>query len=203
MPPEVPLSKLSGWPTEPTSLLGDTQDTAKRQLRSYVLYDNGTIFLSPDGSSYKISISIKNTGQTPAYSLRYNWNSTIREFPLKNPSSLVPVSPALAVSATLESADIGTGVAVPMGDDRIFAISADDLRAIRERTKAIYAVASITYHDTFQRDQAAQFIAVNLREEVPGCQRRRNSRPMGRRDSRPCQARWLGRPRAKRALMAP
>jgi len=35
------------------------------------------------------------------------------------------------------------------------------------------------------------------------CQRRRNSRPMGRRDSRPCQARWLGRPRAKRALMAP
>jgi hypothetical protein len=29
--------------------------------------------------------------------------------------------------------------------------------------------------------------------------RRRNSRPAGRRDFRPCQARWLGRPPAKRA----
>jgi hypothetical protein len=42
-----------------------SQDTAKQQLRAYVLYDNGTV--TWEGTTFKANVVFKNAGQTPAH----------------------------------------------------------------------------------------------------------------------------------------
>ncbi len=150
------------------ALVTDAQDTAKRQFRAYVLYDSGIVVMSPDGHSYTVSVSVKNSGQTPAYSVRYDWYSTILDFPLKDPIHSFPNPPTFSALSSQESADIGASGFVTLGDARNYTISPEDLVAVRDRKKAIYVVASITYHDTFHRDQGAKFIAVNIPSDVSG-----------------------------------
>jgi hypothetical protein len=132
----------------------DAQQTAKRQFRAYVLYEGGTIQVDQAKSSYTVTLSVKNSGQTPGYSLQYSWNSKILDFPLTGDTDFPDLG-------NEESADIAPGSVLALGDRRSFPISAEDLLAVRDRRKAIFAWANLKYYDTFQGLQTAKFVTVN------------------------------------------
>jgi hypothetical protein len=132
------------------------KDTAKRQLRAYVLFDSGSI--QKIGDHFAVSVVIKNSGQTPAYNVTHWWSVAVLDYPLTEPPIYSDPNPD-------QSADIGAALQTPLGDARPLTVSSEEMQDIKDRKKAIYVIASIKYKDTFQRDQAARFIAVNLPTE--------------------------------------
>jgi hypothetical protein len=56
------------------------EDTTKRQLRAYMNYRQGKIFVV-DGKVPRIAIELENTGQTPAYSVQGNCASSFGRRP--------------------------------------------------------------------------------------------------------------------------
>ncbi|MEA2821698.1 MAG: hypothetical protein QOJ86_3702 [Bradyrhizobium sp.] len=135
----------------------DAQQTAKRQFRAYVLYEGGTVNVYPSRANYTVTVSVRNSGQTPAYHLLYSWDSKVLDFPLRD-------DPEFPNLGNEESADVASSSTVTLGDRRTFSISDEDLVAVRDRRKAIFVWANLKYVDTFQEQQTAKFFAVNSSE---------------------------------------
>jgi hypothetical protein len=137
-------------------------DTAKRQFRAYVLYENGRVDISKDGRSYTVSIEIKNSGQTPAYSTEYWFNAGMMD---RLPDPFRYFCPPYAdlppgrctgevkfrVTPDEGATDVGAGQSVCLRNT--FPIASADWDS-----KVIYIWGYVKYWDQFQRPQFAVFI---------------------------------------------
>jgi hypothetical protein len=144
----------------------EVADSSERQLRAYVVCDNGTIFnvanpvavflgqiFNPPseaeitnpafGPGYKLQI--KNAGQTPAYEVRHWSNILFKEFPLK--SDLPARDPTITPTACV----LGPGISSTKFNYLIKPLTAQQVSDLRDGTGAVYVYGDITYRDTFGR----------------------------------------------------
>jgi hypothetical protein len=143
-------------------LVIDGEESAKRQSRAYVLWSDNQIRLALDETSYTVSMTIKNRGQTPAYSTKYWWDSRVIDLSQEAPrrvQDFIPKAPPTG-PATF---DIDPQGEWPIELDPR-PVTKSTLDAIRNRASAIYVWGKITYTDSFHRCQLVDFLVRNSRE---------------------------------------
>lgn len=130
-----------------------SRNTAKRQLRAYVFVHNGDVRLVKIGDSqkswYKLSIELKNFGQTPAREYTIWIDNAIRnndDPPFTDtPRNGKPSAPTI-MGPTASSA---VEYATPFEDGEI--------EAIRDAKKAIFIWGACNYIDVFGHDRHFKF----------------------------------------------
>jgi hypothetical protein len=140
------------------------RESAERQMRAYVVGENGTIFNVANpvpvfpgqifeprseaeitnpafGPGYKLQI--KNSGQTPAYDVRHWGNILFREFPLKSdlPTRDSKIIPTACV--------LGPGISSTKFNYLFHPLTAKEVADLRAGNGAVYVYGEITYKDTF------------------------------------------------------
>jgi hypothetical protein len=127
--------------------------TAERQLRAYVLFENGSIFDFAPNVPFKLSVRIKNYGQTPALEAR-NWVAvSFDDFPI--PRSSIEKLPE-EHDRHRSSFDLGAGASVTL--DHIMPaptqMACDEMKLGK---RAIYIFGEITYLDVFGHERKTKF----------------------------------------------
>lgn len=116
-------------------------DNARRQLRAYVFPDQANLIWQGTAKPTTAEITIKNSGQTPAYRVSTATMTGVREYPLRGALS-VP-------SVTSKPTVIPPGSSATLSDTMVQPLTADQLKAIQNGTQAVYAFGEIAYADAF------------------------------------------------------
>jgi len=132
-----------------------TADTARRQLRAYVVIESGGVTNATVNNSpgFRVSIKLKNSGLTPAYSLT-TWIMPPEILPL----DALPFTPPRPLSERAGASIIGPG-----SDAWIhwFAqFGPDDVTEIKARNRAIFIWGGVNYTDAFK---VARFFTFKIR----------------------------------------
>jgi hypothetical protein len=151
-------------------------DTARRQLRAYVVLESGRVVnvanpipafegqvIQPTGAEITnlacgpvAFVQIKNAGQTPAYRVAHWGGICFREYPL--------VSPLPAKDAQLPPMPsvLGPGIG---GSKMLFLnqLSSQQIADLRDGTGAIYIYGEITYIDAFEVERFTRYRAMHHR----------------------------------------
>jgi hypothetical protein len=123
----------------------DADDTAKRQFRAYVSFEQGWVERSKDGKTATAFIQLKNFGQTPAY--------YITQFANLETLPRIPV-PQIQLRQTGEkSIDIGGGQSICITTKSIPVNDAEWF----DPHRTVYVTGDIKYLDQFQRCQYEVF----------------------------------------------
>jgi len=125
-------------------------DASRRQFSPYILYDSSRIDVSKDGRRYRVSIQLKNVGQTPAYSVRH-W-ATAKDMPrLADPyKHFSPPAPVGFLEPTFDGiADIGGGQSICLQGE--FTVNG-------KSSNAIYVWGDLRYWDDFKRCEFDAFV---------------------------------------------
>ena len=117
-----------------------SRKTAKRQLRAYMVLRRGGLFLL-DGDALKLTLEVKNSGQTPAYEIRGRVDCGFSSYPILEP---------LRGNQPFESnVIVGGGHAFKTGD--IIPFTQTDIEALRgDEKRAFFIVGKYTYLDIFK-----------------------------------------------------
>ncbi len=135
----------------------------RRQLRAYVIVERGIIAnvanpiseygkrqatvaqLSVPSTGPVAQITIKNTGQTPAYKLVHWGNMEIREFPLTSqlPEMPPPPEPFCSVLGPTIAEVKTLRIRKPLSEEEIL--------GLRDGSKAAYCHGTIVYRDAFNK----------------------------------------------------
>jgi hypothetical protein len=125
------------------------EDTAKAQLRAYVFVYNGQVSLVTIGATkilaYKLSIELRNFGQTPARKYTTWIDHAVRnvdDLPFTRPA---PIDKRLAPTIMGPTAGVTIEDATPFNVDEL-----DDIRAAK---KAIFIWGGCDYVDAFECDR--------------------------------------------------
>jgi hypothetical protein len=124
--------------------------TARRQLRAYVFITTAEIGDIDDSQNLHASVSIKNSGQTPAYDLINRGAITIREARLRG--DLWPEDKDASLSKTA----LGPGEVL----GKYFSarpLTTEERAAVRSGTHAIYVYGEILYKDAFRRRRHSRY----------------------------------------------
>ena len=121
---------------------------AEKQLRPYVFLSGARI--ADALGTPKITIRIKNFGQTPAYNASFWSEGILREYPLT--SKLTRLR-----SKNSPSLDIGPTGAMDTTIDWAGPITEPDKAALISKTKAIYIFGRVEYRDTFGHSWFTEF----------------------------------------------
>src|SRR5262249_13805952 len=117
------------------------QDTERRQLRSYVFVVKSTMHDFVVGKRPNVQIELRNSGQTPAFSLVINLGISLRDLP--NPGPFY--DPARVTTPT----PLGPGVSVfPVVTSDDF-LNEMTLSALQTKQKAFFVFGTIKYIDAF------------------------------------------------------
>jgi hypothetical protein len=127
------------------------QDTALRQLRAYVQIHRVTISPLDTSNITNVEIVWENTGQTPAYDATCWGTFQMLDFPLKQGLPSLPVTSAPARFIILP--DRKYGQTNPSGRPPL----ADEIQAVRDGAKVIFAYGEIRYRDVFKIERIAKF----------------------------------------------
>lgn len=127
------------------------QDTAQRQMRAYISV-NGITDWTVDEGYIGFRLTIRNTGQTPAYNLRSGSKVSIAPFPRMDPLPHVPLTEKSL--ATLGPAT--EQYLIPYGH----ALSTSELAGFEKTEVAIYIHGRIEYHDAFGQLRVTSFTKV-------------------------------------------
>lgn len=129
-----------------------SREIATRQLRAYVVVEHVRVSgLDSDGPLH-ITISTKNTGQTPAYKVHQLTGAFYENSEFAGPFIPNPAIPDEGLST------IGGGVPNEIFGDRD--TSAEDKSLIKSGTKALWVSGRITYTDAFGADHFTAFRAM-------------------------------------------
>jgi len=123
--------------------------SARRQLRAYVFVSTAEIDID-DPQNLRASVSIKNSGQTPAYDLINRGGVTIGEVPLRE--ALRPRDR----EASLSKSALGPGEVL----GKYFGtrpLTPDERAAVRSGSHAIYVYGEILYRDAFGRRRYSRY----------------------------------------------
>ncbi|MDD5319688.1 MAG: hypothetical protein PHD43_03555 [Methylococcales bacterium] len=144
--------------TATTGLRESAEETAERQLRAYLGIEGGFITLKESGSvnNIDINIVIKNTGQTPAYSVSV-WCilqfADIQHF----------ISHNLTEDITKERDSrsiIGSGTSMHIKPITL-SLNADDLQKMKDGLMGFCVWGGIEYLDMFRKSKFVKFKIIN------------------------------------------
>jgi len=141
----------------------------RRQLRAYVIVGSGIIgnvadppsgpgervqtvarLMQPLGGPVAL-ITIKNTGQTPAYEVVHWGNIVVREFPL---TSELPEMPK---SIERHKSNLGPSIGISKALRLPRPLSIEDIEALRKSRMAIYCNGEIHYRDAFKKRRVTKY----------------------------------------------
>jgi hypothetical protein len=131
----------------------DAQVQARRQYRAYIFYNENAIELLPADAKYRVTMTLKNRGQTTAYSVTYWWAARV-----------LPVvgGPRRQYDVAFKETGRASFDIDPQGEWPIDSleepVSAAELEAVREGTKAVYIWGVVKYRDAFMRCQLVNFL---------------------------------------------
>lgn len=134
-------------------LVNGADDTAKRQLRSYVYIDGGEFDYSKTHDAFRGHIVLKNFGQTPAYGSEVY--ASVRIFDANAPTF------DFTKSRMKRSAKTTIGPTAENNIDRNTRAAPGDLEAVIQREKRIFMWGVVTYRDAFEKDQTLEFRCVS------------------------------------------
>jgi hypothetical protein len=133
--------------------LTEARNITKRQFSPYLLYEGGKVAIAKDGSSYTVSIQVKNFGQTPAYSVTH-WVTAQAMSHLPDPFAHFDPRQGNVVFAETENqnavSDIGPGQSICI--QKTFPgshLSGDDV---------VYVWGDVKYGNQFHRCQFDAFV---------------------------------------------
>ncbi|MGH9316177.1 MAG: hypothetical protein ACRD1P_03595 [Thermoanaerobaculia bacterium] len=124
--------------------------TARRQLRAYVFVTTAEIGEIDDPQNVHASVSIKNSGQTPAYDLISRGAIDIRESPLKGDLSPRDRDAAMSKSALGPGEVLGKHLGARP-------LTPDERGAVRSGTQAIYVYGEVLYKDAFGKRRYSRY----------------------------------------------
>jgi hypothetical protein len=128
------------------------EDTAKRQLRAYMCYRQGRIFVESDGST-RAQFELENTGQTPAYGLHgFGAAGFGAKAPKLDDAKRPPVS-SLAV--------VGAGKSFK-ANVPILGWRPDTIQALSAGTVTLFVLGQFRYQDTFNEVERAITFQIGL-----------------------------------------
>lgn len=151
----------------------------RRQLRAYVVVERGIIanvadppagmprekidtvarILDPQTGPHA-QITIKNTGQTPAYNLVHWALISIREFPLRTQFPSMPIPPASYWNV------LGSGVPEVKTLRMSERLAPEQIEGLRNGTMAIYCHGEIRYKDAFKKSRTTRYRCMYV---TPAC----------------------------------
>lgn len=140
-------TKAADAATEAVTL---AENTAKQQLRAYVSLADSTLTLS-DSRVSNASLLLKNTGQTPAYKLRYRGQATVVDTARPGPTKIadgVGFTDALPLSSGVTSI---VTVTIPL--------DAAEQKAVDESRSTIWVLIEVLYEDAFGQSHHLRFRA--------------------------------------------
>lgn len=124
-------------------------DTAKRQLRAYLCVSSA-ILRFYDSNLIGMEVHIRNSGQTPAYSVRQWVKMVVEKYPLANP---VPDPPP---ELRMASAIIGPGdESIFKGNQQIATPAPNVVLGTLVRT--VFVTGKVTYKDAFGEDRFTKY----------------------------------------------
>ena len=124
-------------------------DNGHRQLRAYVFPDQANLVWQTGSRPTAAEITIKNSGQTPAYRLSTAIAMSIGDYPLKQDIAMPPMPGNHTVVAP--TGGFSVSVAMPQ------VLDAPQLDAIKKGTQAIYVLGGIAYTDAFGECRMTHF----------------------------------------------
>jgi len=133
--------------------LTEARNLSKRQFSPYLLYEGGKAELIEGGRSLKVSVQVKNFGQTPAYSATHWLTAQVMDrlsdpfsyFDYRRPSNIV-----FRDTAIQGVTDVGPGQSVCIR--RIFPLSQGAVG------KVIYVWGDVKYADQSRKCQLEAFV---------------------------------------------
>jgi hypothetical protein len=152
---------LLWWSTR--SLVVSAEKTAERQLRAYIAV-NPTVIRFPLGGFPEADFIIKNTGQTPAYDVRYVAMFEILLHPLlRNQGDLVKYDPSERLpnkAIHSEQHIIGTAKSE-------YVVGEKDMKElIATPSKRLYLAGIVYYRDIFKKTKTTRFCASITGEDI-------------------------------------
>ena len=144
---------FQGQLTEARKLTAFSEEISKRQFSPYLFYDNGKVNVSKDGRKYIVSIQVKNSGQTPAYSATH-WFTAEELSRLSDPFAFFrwdnPNPIVFRKHERQNVADIGPGQSLCIKAEFPLVGSLTD--------DTIYVWGDVKYRDQFGQCQAEVFV---------------------------------------------
>lgn len=125
--------------------------TAERQLRAYVFPISVRLLDFAIGSAPRAEITIKNTGQTPAY------DCTVIASIYRIGLPLVGAFPNPDVPTRMSAGSVGPGMERHPKPSLTKALSEDDHTAVREGKEAIFVFGRVNYVDAFGKPRFTNF----------------------------------------------
>lgn len=154
------------------------EDTAKRQLRAYVTVERGIIanvanpihnrsdkpetvarIIDPQAGP-TAQITIKNTGQTPAYNLIHWASIDIREYPLTTELPSMPPPEHSYRNVLGPSVPEVKTLRMPRP------LTTEEIEGLRNGSRAIYCHGEIGYRDAFKEDRWTRYRCMYV---TPAC----------------------------------
>lgn len=143
-----------------------TRNSAQRQLRAYI-FVKATTAVVANGKT-RCEAVVKNSGQTPAYSVRDRVEVWIDTYP----DAASP--PVLSSGDNEHPICIGpTGEVVVWND---VDVSPADLKEIRAERKAVWMIAEVTYVDTFGKKWKTEVKTFTTGRDIDGEDRQMNTK---------------------------
>ena len=148
------------WKATGKLVLG-AESTAERQLRAYLLNNNDEV-MEHNGGRVKVTVRIKNFGQTPAHKMRSWLFVGFYKFPLDVPldqpdyvkGSLSPLGPTAIITQSVE-------LPAPLNHTEI--------KAILKGEGAIYVSGELFYSDVFDIGRFTKFRYVSTGSDFEHC----------------------------------
>ena len=159
------------WATLKLWKAGDEQlrhlsDTAERQLRAYVFAVVGRVRRFAVNEPVEIVITMKNTGQTPAYQFHYVMNIALSSEPFGAVVHALDFSDPR--KATMGPGEISSSFA---SFDAGFRLSQQQIDLVEAGSAAIWAYGGIRYNDAFGKARSTKFRFIytgNVVTDPPG-----------------------------------
>jgi len=116
-------------------------DNGHRQLRAYVFPETATLIWPGTGKPLATEVTIKNSGQTPAYRVSAQLAIEVREHPLQAP---LPATELPSTRTILPPTAVHT-----LSVTAQHPLTNDQLKAIQKGTQAIYVYGDMSHEDAF------------------------------------------------------
>jgi hypothetical protein len=130
-------------------LVRSAEKTAERQLRAYVGITEATVSNFGIGKNLKVSMTIKNSGQTPAYRVAKHYSIMGGEYPRKDPLPRIDVRGHFSTLGPGEIHILEFAMQVPLPGSACAQITNGDA--------AIYVWGRVMYEDAFGYNRETHF----------------------------------------------
>lgn len=129
------------------------KDTAKRELRAYLSYEEGSI-INFTGDQPRVQIRIANSGQTPAYKIAARVVIAFLKWPLENPA------PAFPLSDEIEQRSGPCGPRSHFILSRVLTdppLPANRMSLLARKDAALFVYGEVRYEDVFGDPHSVKF----------------------------------------------